>query len=450
MASKNDGSKSLGTKLIYRALVTHDNAHSDKVDLMVLSTQNILNPEQVSADFPILAKGPNTGQRLAYLDSAASAMKPRQVIDSLRSTYEGAYANVHRGVYTHAATATANFEAAREKVRALLNAKTPREIIFTRGTTEAINLVANAWGRKNLNKGDIVVASELEHHANLVPWQQICAEREATLKLIPIDGNGELDLSSLDSLSQSGTLKLVAVTHVSNTLGSVTDIKKIVSWAKSNEALVLIDAAQSVPHQKVDVQEMGIDFLAFSGHKLMGPAAGVLWAREEILAEMPPWQFGGEMIRQVEYDHATFNDLPWKFEAGTPAIAEVIAMGAAIDYLNSIGLDAIHEHEAKLTRIAHEKLLEVPGLTVLGPPIGKPRGGVLSFLIKGTHPHDIATLLDAHDVCVRAGHHCTQPLMKRLGIHATARASVYAYTTEEDIDRLIEGIHDVRKVFGLL
>jgi cysteine desulfurase/selenocysteine lyase len=409
-----------------------------------------LDPERVSADFPILQVGPNTGKRLAYLDSAASAMKPRAVLDSLRHTYEEAYANVHRGVYAHAAAATANFEGARETVRELLNARTPREVVFTRGTTEAINLVAYSWGRANLGPGDIVVTTELEHHSNLVPWQQACLATGAELRFIPVDSDGVLDVSDLEALAQGGTLKLVSVVHVSNSLGTHTPLDVVVPWAKSHGALVLVDGAQSVPHRRVDVQALGIDFLAFSGHKLFGPSgAGALWGREELLAAMPPWQFGGEMIRRVEYGSTTFNDLPWKFEAGTPAIAEVTAMGAAIRYLQSLDIDAVHAHEQRLTAYAHERLLEVPGLRVLGPALGEERGGVLSFLIDGTHPHDIATMLDQYDVNVRAGHHCTQPLMKRLGIHATARASVYAYTTHEDIDRLIEGLAEVRRVFGL-
>jgi cysteine desulfurase / selenocysteine lyase len=409
-----------------------------------------IDSARVRAEFPILETGPNTGGPLTFLDSAASAMKPRVVIDSLRSTYESAYANVHRGVYAHAATATANFEGTRETVRDLLNARSPREVIFTRGTTEAINLVAWSWGRANLGPGDIVVTTQLEHHSNLVPWQQACADTGAELRFIPVDDDGMLDTSSLDELAAGGRLRMVAVVHVSNSLGTCTPLDVLVPWAKSHDALVLVDGAQSVPHRPVDVQALGIDFLAFSGHKLMGPSgAGVLWGREELLAQMPPWQFGGEMIRRVEYAGATFNDLPWKFEAGTPAIAEVIAMGAAIRYLQSLGLDAVHAHERELTRYGHELLLQVPGVRVLGPPPGEDRGGVLSFLLEGTHPHDIATLLDTRDVNVRAGHHCTQPLMKRLGIHATARASVYVYNSHEDLDRLVDGLGEVRRVFGL-
>jgi cysteine desulfurase/selenocysteine lyase len=409
-----------------------------------------LDPERVSADFPILQTGPNTGRRLAYLDSAASSMKPRQVIESLRFTYEESYANVHRGVYAHAAAATERFEAAREQVRELIGASTPREVILTRGTTEAINLVAYSWGRTNLGPGDIVVTTELEHHSNLVPWQQACLATGAQLRFIPVDDDGVLDVSGLDELVAGGRLRMVAVVHVSNSLGTHVPLDVIVPWAKSHDALVLVDGAQSVPHRSVDVQALGIDFLAFSAHKLFGPTgAGVLWGREELLAAMPPWQFGGEMIRRVGYDATTFNDLPWKFEAGTPAIAEVIAMGDAIRYLRGLGIDAVHAHERAMTHYAHEQLLEIPGLRVLGPPLGSDRGGVLSFLIEGTHPHDIATLLDQYDVNVRAGHHCTQPLMKRLGVHATARASVYAYTTREDIDRLVDGLGEVRRVFGL-
>ena len=412
----------------------------------------VLDPVRVSADFPILQVGPNTGQRLAYLDSAASAMKPAAVIESLRATYETAYANVHRGVYAHAATATERFEGARETVRSLLNARSPREVIFTRGTTEAINLVAYSWGRTNLQRGDVVLTTELEHHSNLVPWQQACAATGAELRFIPVDDDGriQVDTAALDALVGTGRLRMVAVVHVSNSLGTHVPLDVLVPWAHAREALVLVDGAQSVPHRRVDVQALDIDFLAFSGHKLMGPSgAGALWGREELLAAMPPWQFGGEMIRRVEYGGATFNDLPWKFEAGTPAIAEVIAMGAAIEYLQGLDIDAVHAHEQAMTRYAHERLLAVPGLRVLGPALGEERGGVLSFVMEGTHPHDIATLLDQHDVNIRAGHHCTQPLMKRLGINATARASVYAYTTRDDVDRLVTGLGDVRRVFGL-
>ncbi len=410
-----------------------------------------LDPERVSADFPILQTGPNTGKRLAFLDSAASAMKPQPVLDSLRETYEHAYANVHRGVYHHAAFATERFEQSREKARAMLNARSAREIVFTRGTTEAINLVAYSWGHANLGPGDIVVTTQLEHHSNLVPWQQACMATGAELRFIEVDDDGVLVVGDLEPLAAGGRLRMVAVAHVSNSLGTVAPLDVIVPWAKSHDALVLVDGAQSVPHRAVDVQSLGIDFLAFSGHKLMAPSGvGALWGREELLAEMPPWQFGGEMIRLVRYDQTTFNDLPWKFEAGTPAIAEVIAMGAAIDYLQDIGgLDAIHAWEHEITGYLHERLLDVPGIRVLGPPLGVERGGVASFTIDGTHPHDIATLLDQHDVNVRAGHHCTQPLMKRLGVHATARASTYAYTTRDDVDRLIDGLADVRKVFGL-
>lgn len=415
------------------------------------STPPAIDAERVSRDFPILKVGPNTQKRLAFLDSAASAMKPAAVIDSLRESYESAYANVHRGVYHHAALATERFEAAREKVRVLLGAQSAREIIFTRGTTEAINLVAYSWGRANLGPSDIVVTTEMEHHSNLVPWQQICKATGAELRFIRVDDDGVLDLSNLDDLAAGGRLRMVAVVHASNSLGTITPLDTITAWAKKHGALVLVDGAQSVPHEPVNVQDLDIDFLAFSAHKLMGPSGvGALWGREEILARMAPWQFGGEMIRRVRYDETTFNDLPWKFEAGTPAIAEVVAMGAAIDYLDSIGgLAAIHMHDQEMTSYAHERLLEVPGLRVLGPPLGAARGAVVSFTLEGTHPHDIATLLDTHDVCVRAGHHCTQPLMHRLGVHATARASFYAYTIREDIDRLIEGLAEVRKVFGL-
>ncbi len=406
-----------------------------------------LDPERVSADFPILAVGPNTGKRLAYLDSAASAMKPRQVIDAIRDVYEGAYANVHRGVYAHAATATDNFEAAREAVRELLNARSPREVIFTRGTTEAINLVAYAWGRTNLGPGDIVVTTELEHHSNLVPWQQACLATGAELRFIPVDDDGILDVSGLEALAEGGRLRMVAVVHVSNSLGTHVPLDVIVPWAKSHDALVLVDGAQSVPHRVVDVQALGIDFLAFSAHKLMGPTgAGALWGREELLAEMPPWQFGGEMIRRVGYDSTTFNDLPWKFEAGTPNMSGAVGLAAAIDYLEDLGAAAVHAHEQRLLAQATTAALEVPGLRVIGTAADK--AAVLSFTIEGIHPHDLGTILDSEGVAIRTGHHCAMPVMDFFGLPATARASFACYNDDADVSQLIGALHKAREVFA--
>lgn len=409
-----------------------------------------LDPVTIASDFPILGAGPHTGDRLVYLDSAASAQKPTQVLDVMRDTYEHAYANVHRGVYAIAAEATARFEGAREKVRAFVGAASAREVIFTRGATEAINLVAYSWGAANVAAGDVIVATELEHHSNLVPWQQLAQRTGAQLRFLPVDAQGVVDIEQLDVFARAGNLKLVAITHVSNSLGTVNPIAEVCARAHALGAVVLVDGAQAAPHRVVDVAQLGCDFYAFSGHKLCGPTgAGVLWGREELLAAMPPFQFGGEMIRRVELEHTTFNDLPWKFEAGTPAFVEVIGLGAAIDYLSGIGMDAIHAHERQLTAQLYDALVAVPGVHVHGPAAGVERGGLVSFTMDGAHPHDIASLLDERDVCVRAGHHCTQPLMRKLGLHATARASVYLYNQEDDVDRLVAGLHHVREIFGV-
>jgi cysteine desulfurase/selenocysteine lyase len=408
-----------------------------------------LDSQRLRADFPILGAGPNTGRPLAYLDSAASAQTPRVVIDVLRDSYEGHYANVHRGVYAHAASATERFEGAREKVRRFLGARSPREIVFTRGTTEAINLVAWSWGRVNLGPGDLVVTTELEHHSNFVPWQQVAREYGADVRFVGVDEHGTLDLDDIERFAGEGNVKLVAVGHVSNTLGTVNPVAEIARRAHAIGAVVLVDGAQAAPHRAVDVQALDVDFYVFSCHKLPGPTGvGVLWGREQLLAAMPPWQYGGEMIRSVAVEGTTFNDLPWKFEAGTPAFVQAVGLGAAIDYLNEIGIEHVHAHERALTEYGHGRLLEVPGVTVHGPPVGQERGGILSFTMDCAHPHDIAELLDREDVNIRAGHHCTQPLMKRLGLGATARASVYLYNTHEDIDRLVEGLAHVRTVFA--
>ncbi|MBC7644171.1 MAG: cysteine desulfurase [Thermoleophilia bacterium] len=404
----------------------------------------------MSADFPILTVGPNTGQRLAYLDSAASAQKPVQVLDAMRDAYETAYANVHRGVYAIAAEATSRFEGARETARRFIGATTPREVIFTRGTTEAVNLVAYAWGDANVGPGDVVVVTDLEHHSNFVPWQQLALRRGAKFRSIPVDDHGVLDLDALDAFAREGNLKIVAVGHVSNSLGTVNPVAEIARRARELGALTFVDGAQSVPHRAVNVVDLGCDFYAFSGHKAVGPSGiGVLWGREELLASMPPFQYGGEMIRRVSTELTTFNDLPWKFEAGTPAIVEAIGLGAALTYLENIGMGAIEAHERKLTTYLYDTLADAPAVKIHGPGRDAERGGVVSFTMEGTHPHDIATLLDAHDVNVRAGHHCTQPLMARLGLNATARASIYIYSTTEDIDRLATGLAEVRRIFGI-
>jgi len=411
-----------------------------------------LDVDRVRADFAFLDRpGPNgSGAPVAFLDSAASSQKPRQVLDRMRDTYEHAYANVHRGVYSLAAEATDRYENARAVTQRFLNAASPREVIFTGGTTEAINLVAYSWGRAVLQPGDVIVSTELEHHSNFVPWQQIAAQTGAEVRYLPLDQQGAPQLDALDELVGDARVQLVAVTHVSNALGTVLPVTELADWAHARDALLLVDGAQAMPHRPVDVQALGCDFYAFSAHKALGPSGiGVLWAREQVLRDMPPFQFGGEMIRQVRTEGTTFNDLPWKFEAGTPAIVEAVGMAAALEYLEALGLENVQAHEHELTSYAASLLREMPGVTLLGPGPGEERGGILSFTAEGAHPHDIATILDGQDVCVRAGHHCTQPLMRRLGVGATARASVYVYNTREDVERLADALGELRRVFGL-
>jgi cysteine desulfurase/selenocysteine lyase len=408
-----------------------------------------LDAARLREDFPIFRREVH-GRPLTYLDSASSAQKPRQVLDAMVDLYSTSYANVHRGVYTIAQEATEAYEAVRERVRVLLNASSTKEIVFTRDATEALNLVAYSYGRTNVGPGDVIAATVMEHHSNLVPWQVLARERGATLCFVPMTDEGELDLSALDEIAATGPVKLLAVTDQSNSLGTRNPVRELADWVHGQGGVIVVDAAQSVPHRPVDVQALDCDFLAFSGHKLCGPSgAGGLYGRRSLLEAMPPFLTGGEMIRSVHLDRTSWNELPWKFEAGTPAIAEVVGMGAAIDYLQAIGLDAIHAHEARITAYALERLREVPGVTIYGPSDPAHRGGVVSFVLEGVHPHDVAEILDRDAVCVRAGHHCTQPVMERLGIGATTRASFYLYTVEEEIDRLIEGLHRARKTFAL-
>lgn len=414
---------------------------------MTVTTGNKLDARTLRADFPIF-EHPIHGKPLSYLDSASSSQKPRQVLDAMREFYETSYANVHRGVYDLAERATAGFEAAREKVRALINAPSLQETIFTRNVTEALNLVAYAWGLDNLGPGDVAVVTELEHHANFVPWQQIALRTGADFRVIGIDDAGELRLDGLDEIARAGQVKVVAANLVSNTLGTINPIDKLTAWAHERGAIVVVDAAQAVPHRRVDVQALGVDFLGFTAHKLCGPTgAGALFGRRELLERMSPFEMGGEMIRKVSIEETTWNDLPYKFEAGTPAFVEAYGMGAAIDYISEVGLEAIEEHEHELVSLAIARLEELPWVTVYGPPVGR-RAGIVSFNVDGVHPHDVAQILDSEGVCVRASHHCTQPLMRRLGVTATARASFYLYSIPEEIDRLVDGLHKVRKVFG--
>jgi cysteine desulfurase / selenocysteine lyase len=403
--------------------------------------------QRLRADFPILAREIN-GYPLAYLDSAASAQTPRQVLEAMNHVYEHHYANVHRGVYTIAAEATDAYEAARDAVARFVNAPSRRECIFVRNATEALNLVAYSYGGANCRPGDVIVCSEMEHHSNMVPWQLLASRTGASLRYIGVTDDGRLDLDQLAAIEREGRVRLVAVVHQSNTLGTLNPVREICDWAHARDAVVVVDGAQSAPHRPVDVQELGCDFFAFSGHKLPGPSgAGALWAREELLREMPPFMSGGEMIQSVELEKTSFNALPWKFEAGTPAIVECVGLGASIDYLEAIGMDAIAAHEAEITTYAVERLSVVEGLTILGPPVAE-RGGVVSFTFEPAHPHDVAQVVDRRGVCVRAGHHCTQPLMKRFGVPATTRASFYLYTVPEEIDRLCDGLEDVRELFA--
>jgi cysteine desulfurase/selenocysteine lyase len=406
-----------------------------------------LDAHTLRRDFPIFEHEIH-GKPLSYLDSASSSQKPRQVLDAMREFYETSYANVHRGVYDLAERATANYEAAREKVRALINAPSLAEVIFTRNVTQGLNLVAYAWGLDNLGPGDVAVVTELEHHANFVPWQQIAKRTGAEFRVIGIDDSGELRFDGLDEIARAGNVKVVAANLVSNTLGTINRIDRLTAWAHEQGAIMVVDAAQAVPHRRVDVQALGVDFLGFTSHKICGPTgAGALYGRRELLERMSPFEMGGEMIRKVSVEETTWNDLPYKFEAGTPAFVEAYGLGAAIDYVTGVGLEAIEEHEQALANLALERLGELDWITVYGPPAGR-RAGIVSFNVEGVHPHDVAQILDSEGVAVRASHHCTQPLMRRLGITATARASFYLYSIPEEIDRLVDGLHRVRKVFA--
>jgi cysteine desulfurase/selenocysteine lyase len=355
---------------------------------------------------------------------------------------------VHRGVYRLAERATEGFEGARGKVAGLLNAPSEKEVVFTRSATEAINLVAYAWGLDNLGPGDVVVITELEHHANFVPWQYIAHRTGASFRNIPIDDLGELQLDALDGIAREGNVKVVANNLVSNTLGTINPVETLAAWAHEQGAIMVVDAAQAAPHRRVDVQALGADFVAISSHKLCGPSGiGALWGRRELLEAMSPFNLGGEMIRSVGLDRTTFNELPYKFEAGTPAIAEAVGFGAAIDYITDVGLEAIERHEHALVEQAMTALDELPWIRVFGPPPDR-RAGIVSFDVEGVHPHDVAQILDWEGVAVRAGHHCTQPLMTRLGVSATTRASFYLYSIPEEIDRLVAGLHKVKASLG--
>jgi cysteine desulfurase / selenocysteine lyase len=406
-----------------------------------------LDPVVLRRDFPILSQIIN-GHPLTYLDSASSSQKPAVVIDAVADYYREYNANVHRGIYTIGERATAAYERARATVARFINAPDSHEIVFTRNATEAINLVSYSWGRRNISRGDAIVLTEMEHHANLVPWQLLVQEQDGDLEFIPITDDGELRLDVFEVLLRLKP-KLVAFTHVSNTLGTINPVQEMTEMAHAAGALVLVDGAQAVPHVPVDVQEIGCDFYAFSGHKMLAPmGSGALWARRELLESMPPFLAGGEMIREVHLRRSEFNEVPWKFEAGTPAVADSIGLGVAADYLMGLGMDAVREHERSLVTYALDVLpRQVPQIELYGPLDPDRRGGVVPFNLPGIHPHDVAQVLDRYGIAVRAGHHCTMPLHERLDLAATARASFSVYTTTEDIDRLATGLQEVWRLF---
>jgi cysteine desulfurase/selenocysteine lyase len=404
-----------------------------------------LDVERVRADFPILQQEVH-GKPLVYLDSAATSQKPRGVIDAIARYYLDDNSNVHRGVHLLSARATQAYEAAREKVQRFVNAAHAHEIIFVRGTTEAINLISQTYGRTRVRSGDEIVITVMEHHSNIVPWQMLCEEKGAVLRVAPMDDDGTLRVDELERLIGPRT-KLLALGHVSNALGTIHPVHRIIEMAHRKKVPVLLDGAQAVPHLAVDVQALGCDFYAFSGHKLFGPTGiGVLYGRSELLEEMPPWQGGGDMISSVSFEKTTYNKLPYKFEAGTPDIAGAIGLGAAIDYVSGLGLDAIAAHEHDLLSYATDALRKVPGLRLIGT--AKEKASVLSFLLGDVHPHDIGTVLDREGIAIRTGHHCALPLMRRLGVAATARASLAFYNRREDVDALVAGLHKVREVFA--
>lgn len=409
-----------------------------------LASKTFYDVTRVRADFPILSTTVR-GKRLAFLDTAASAQRPLAVIEAVDHYERTSHANVHRGVYQLSQKATDAFEGARERVRRFLNAASLKEVVFTRGTTESINLVAQSWGQR-LGPGDEILITWMEHHANIVPWQMLCQRTGATLKVAPIDRRGELDLETFRALISSRT-KLVAFTQVSNALGTVLPIKDMIAAARAVGALTLVDGAQAVAHQRIDVQALGCDFYAFSSHKLYGPTGiGVLWARESVLREMPPWQGGGDMILTVSFSGTTYNDLPYRFEAGTPNISGAVGLAAAIDYLDALGVERAHDHEQRLLTRATAALKAIDGLQIIGE--AKEKSGVISFVLDGVHPHDLGTILDDEGVAVRTGHHCAMPVMDFFDVPATARASFGCYSDDADIDQLVRALGRAREVFG--
>jgi cysteine desulfurase / selenocysteine lyase len=406
-----------------------------------------MDAKELKQLFPILNQEVN-GHPLVYLDSAATSQKPTSVIEAVSNYYRLDNSNVHRGVHTLGTRATDAYEGAREKIRKFINAKSTQEIVYTRGTTTALNLVASSYGKANIGEGDEIIITYMEHHSNLIPWQQVAKQTGATLKYFPLQEDGTLTIEDVRSTITPNT-KIVALTMVSNVLGTMNPIKEIAQIAHENGAVIVVDGAQGAPHLGIDVQDLDIDFLAFSGHKMCGPTGiGVLYGKKQLLENMEPIEFGGEMIDFVGLHESTWKELPWKFEGGTPIIAGAIGLGAAIDFLQEIGLDNILEHEHKLAAYALEKMSTIEGLTIYGPAEAENRAGVITFNLSDVHPHDVATVLDAEGIAVRAGHHCAQPLMKWLNVSATARASFYLYNTEEDIDKFVEGLAKTKEYFS--
>ncbi len=411
---------------------------------------SFINIEEIRKDFPILKRKVHKDKPLVYLDNAATTQKPIQVIEAISNYYMNYNSNIHRAVHELAEEATLAYETTRDKIAKFINAKNREEIVFVRGTTEAINLVAYAWGRQNINKDDIIVTTEYEHHSNIVPWQLVAKEKGAKLEYIGVDDNGELILDHLDTYLKTGKVKLVTFSQMSNVLGTITDSEEIVKRCKAHGVRVLIDGAQSVPHLKVDLQKLDCDFFAFSAHKMLGPTGvGVLWARKELLQAMVPFNGGGDMIREVHKYETTWNDLPYKFEAGTPNIADVIGFAAALDYLDKIGMDKVREHEMELTKYALDKLSQMKGIVLYGPKDITKRGGVISFNLGDIHPHDLATIIDEDGIAIRSGHHCAQVLMERLDVSATSRASFYIYNTKEEVDVFIRSLNRAKELFKL-
>ncbi len=407
----------------------------------------MIETKTLREDFPIFSRLVH-GKPLVYLDSAATSQKPQSVIQALEDYYRGYNANIHRGIYTIAEEATQAYEGSRHKIAQFIGAQDSATVIFTRNTTEAINLVAYTWGQANVGPGDEIVLTEMEHHSNLIPWIMLAERTGAVLKHIPFDSDGILDMDEARRLITDRT-KLVSVVHMSNVLGTINPVRELADLAHAHGALMLVDGAQSVPHLGVTVDEIDCDFLAFSSHKMLGPTGvGALWARREILEAMPPFLGGGEMIAQVSLNHATYNDLPWKFEAGTPNIADAIVWGTAIDYLNQVGMPNVRQHEIELTEYAVDRLGEEVDVQLYGPRDVRKKGGVVAFNLGDVHSHDVAAVLDADAICIRVGHHCCQPLMRKLDVAGTARASFYIYNTREDVDRLVDGLEKVRGIFG--